>query len=390
MADPIPSVPEQAASSAASDTAPPVEAPPARQSVRFTCKNCGAQMTWDPDADALVCDHCDAKVQVPRAEGVIVEHTMDEAGAAARGLGVEMRVSRCGNCGAQVAYDERATSDVCVFCGSPKVLEQSQNRNALRPESLIPLDVGRATVEKEFRTWIGKLWFRPTVLRNTREFRAIGVYVPFWTYDCKVHSDWSADAGFYYYVPVTRMIFVNGKMQMVTTMERRVRWEPAWGVRDDFYDDTLVHASQGLPPKLSEKLGAFDLKALVPYRPEYLAGWRAEEYCIDLASGWESAQQRVVATQQARCSHDVPGDTQRNLRVANRIYDVRWKHVLLPLWSLTYSFGGKPYAVLIHGQTGRVVGDAPISWLKILGLVLAILAALLFVVLVAGLFAAVA
>ena len=61
----------------------------------------------------------------------------------------------------------------------------------------------------------------------------------------------------------------------------------------------------------------------------------------------------------------MPGDTYRGLRVHNRIGDVRWKHVLLPVWSLVYRHAGRPYRVLVHGQTGRVVGRAPWSWVKI-------------------------
>lgn len=380
-----PEVPPPLADAAQAETA----APNAR-SERFPCRACGAQMRWDPDVDALLCDYCGARVAIPRGEGVIVEHALEDAGHAARGLGLETRVARCSRCGAQVAYDGRATASECVFCGSPQVLEQQQNRNALRPESLVPLDVGRAHVEKAFRTWIGGLWFRPSALQQLREFRAVGVYVPFWTFDARVHSDWSADAGFYYYVTVPVMVIVNGKPQMQMRTERRVRWEPAWGQRDDAYDDVLVHASKGLPPALAAKLGTFDLSKLVPYRPEYLAGWRAEEYAFDLAQGWEAGQARIVASQESRCSSDVPGDTQRNLRVQNRISDVRWKHVLLPIWSLTYAHGGKHYAVLVHGETGKVVGDAPYSFVKIALFVLACLAVLALVAALVALGSAVA
>jgi DNA-directed RNA polymerase subunit RPC12/RpoP len=347
--------------------------------VRLRCKNCGAQVTWDPDEDALVCAYCQTSVRVPRAEAKIVEHTLSEAGSAARGLGVEVRVSRCQRCGAQVTFDERTTSKTCVFCGSAQVLEQSANRNAIRPESLIPLDVGRATVEKEFRTWLAGLWFRPNALQSLRDFGAVGVYVPFWTFDARVHSDWSADAGFYYYVTEPTVVIVNGRPSVRMQQVRKVRWEPAWGARDDVYDDLLVHASKGLPEKLSAELGRFDTKALVPYRPEYLAGWRAEEYAVDLEAGFQVAQKSIETTQSARCGGDVPGDTQRELRVQNRLADVRWKHVLLPVWSLTYAFAGKDYAVLVHGQTGKVVGEAPYSWIKILllalGIAIAVLAA---------------
>ncbi len=337
-----------------------------REKVDFPCGNCGAKLTWDPATDALSCDYCGQQVAVPRGEGTILERPLAEAGAAARGLGLELRVVRCENCGARVSLEGQGTAEVCVYCGSASVLAQSANRNAIRPESLLPLDVSREEVREHFRKWIRGLWFRPTALRRTERFEAVGIYVPFWTFDCNVHSDWSADAGHYYYV--TRVVMVKGRPR--TVQERRVRWVPAWGSRDDAFDDLLVNASKGVPEKLLAELGGFQTQGLVPYRPDYLAGWRAEEYEIDLDQAWQIGLARVEETQRERCAGDVPGDTQRNLRVQNRISDVTWKHVLLPIWSLQYRFGGKLYTVLVNGQSGRVGGQAPLSWAKILTLVL--------------------
>ncbi|MDP6409309.1 MAG: hypothetical protein QGI46_08030 [Planctomycetota bacterium] len=350
----------------------------------FPCDGCGADMAWDPDADAMHCEHCGTTRQVPRAEGVIVEHDLSEAGSAARGLGLELRVSQCENCGARVSFEDAATSKLCVYCGSPSVLDQEANRNAIRPESLIPLDIGRATVQENLRRWISGLWFRPNALKRARRFEAVGVYVPFWTFDCAVHSDWSADAGHYYWVTQSYWTTVNGRRVRRTRRVRKVRWVPAWGERDDAYDDLLVSASGGLPDDLVAKLGSFDTSELVPYRPEYLAGWRSEEYRTDLEGGWERGEALVVDSQRGRCAGDVPGDTQRNLRVRNRIFDVRWKHVLLPIWSAQYAFKGETYTVLVHGQTGRVVGRAPLSWVKILLAVGAVLAGAGLVALVAA------
>ena len=293
-------------------------------------------------------------------------------------------MAQCGNCGARVTFDDKATSKLCVYCGSSNVLDQEANRNAIRPESLVPLDVGRAAVEKSFRRWIRSLWFRPNELKRTKRFEAVGIYVPFWTFDCRVHSDWSADSGHYYYVPETYVVMVKGRPSVRTRMVRKIRWVPAWGDRDDSYDDMVVPASEGQPLRLVEKLGRFDTKALVPYRPEYLAGWRAEEYQVDLGQGWNVAQAAVESRQRTRCAGDIPGDTHRNLRVKNTISDVRWKHILLPIWSLQYRYRQKTYTVLVHGQTGKVVGEAPLSWVKILVAVLGILAAGLVLVAILG------
>lgn len=342
--------------------------------LQFACPNCGANMRWDPDADAMQCGYCEHTMEVPRGEGTILERPLSEAGSAARGLGLERRVTHCNTCGADVSLDTSSTAEACVYCGSPSVLEQAANRNAIRPESLIPIDVGKDEVGRAFKKWLDGLWFRPNAIRALRKFDAVGVYTPFWTFDCRVFSSWSADAGYYYYVTQRYTVMVNGKPQIRTRRVRKVRWVPKWGDRRDSYDDLLIPASVGTPVDLVQRLGAFDLRALVPYKPEYLAGWRAEEYRIDLERGWASGQAAVEAEQRVRCSGDVPGDTQRRLRVENTISDVQWKHVLLPIWSLQYRFKQKTYTVLIHGQTGAVVGEAPLSWVKITLLVLGVLA----------------
>lgn len=338
---------------------------PESGSLDFRCPQCAAVMGWDPDADALACEFCGGRREIERGADVIREYSLEEAGAAAHGLGLELRAARCEVCGASVAFDDAAVATSCVFCGSGRVLVEDARRNAIRPESLVPLDVGRADVETAFRRWLKGLWFRPNALKRLKTFQAVGVYVPFWTYDCDVHSVWTAQAGYHYWVTQTYTTRQNGRTVTRTRRVRKTRWVPAAGERRDAFDDIHVLGSKGIDEGLADKLGEFDRSGLVPYRPEYLAGWAAEEYQVPLAEGWERGQEKAAAVQEGRCARDVPGDTHRFLRVRNRFSGVRWKHVLLPMWSLTFEWKGERYPVLVHGQTGRVVGRAPWSWVKI-------------------------
>ena len=352
--------------------------------LEFPCPECNARTSWDPEADALLCEYCGTSTPVPRQDGTVLEYTLEEAGTAARGLGLEVRVAECRNCGARVTFEAASTSTACVFCGSPNVMGQEANRNAIRPESLVPMDVAQGHAQASVKKWIGGLWFRPNALKRIARFGGTGVYVPFWTFDCHVRSEWSADAGYYYYVDVPTTVMVDGKRRTEMRKERRTRWEPAFGRRADTYDDLLVNASHAVPDKLAQRLGGFDTGALVAYRPEYVAGWRAEEYQLDLEQGWERGRGHVLDSQRSRCARDVPGDTHRRLHVHNTVSGVRWKHVLLPIWTLTYEHGGKHYRVLVNGQSGRVHGEAPLSWPKILLFVLAVIGALLLLVVLTG------
>jgi hypothetical protein len=151
-----------------------------------------------------------------------------------------------------------------------------------------------------------------------------------------------------------------------------VRWVPASGRRDDFFNDVLMLASQGVNRDLVRKVEPFRLDALVPYKPDYLSGFLAERHAIGIKPCFEQAVHQVRTECRRRCSRDVPGDTQRFLSVSTAITDPTFKHILLPLHVLAYRYRAKLFRVLVNGQTGEVQGEAPLSWVKVLLLVLVI------------------
>ena len=193
-----------------------------------------------------------------------------------------------------------------------------------------------------------------------------GLYIPYWTFDAQVAARWTAEAGHYYYVTERR----GNKTEQV----RKVRWEPAAGALDHFFDDELVPATQGVPADLLGKVEPFATQSLVPYDAGYVSGWVVEQYQIDLVAAAQSARTRMDGTIRQLCSAQVPGDTQRNLQVDADYSQQTFKHVLVPLWIVAYNYGSRTFQVLVNGQTGRIAGKHPYSWVKI---ALAILAALI-------------
>lgn len=70
------------------------------------------------------------------------------------------------------------------------------------------------------------------------------------------------------------------------------------------------------------------------------------------------------------CGQRVPGDTHRNLVVHSTFTDQKFKHILAPVWLLTYNYGAKSYQVVVNGVTGKIAGGRPWSWIKITLLVI--------------------
>jgi len=77
----------------------------------------------------------------------------------------------------------------------------------------------------------------------------------------------------------------------------------------------------------------------------------------------------------ALCSAEVPGDTQRNLQVDARYQGRTFKHVLMPIWLVSYTYGSRRFQIVANGYTGKIAGQHPYSWIKIFFAVVAALIA---------------
>ena len=154
-----------------------------------------------------------------------------------------------------------------------------------------------------------------------------------------------------------------------------MRWRPAAGELSHVFDDELVCASTRSPRRAHPRGRAVSHeRARFPYDPGYLAGWVVERYQIDLRrAAAEAFGSRCEATLRSLCARQVPGDTHRNLEVDATFTEQQFKHILAPVWLLTYVYRAKSYQVLVNGVTGKIAGERPWSWIKITLLVLVIL-----------------
>ena len=75
----------------------------------------------------------------------------------------------------------------------------------------------------------------------------------------------------------------------------------------------------------------------------------------------------------AGCAGQVPGDTYRNLQVDADYEGQTFKHILVPIWLLAYTYGAQVYQVVVNGYTGAIAGKHPLSWVKVMLAVLATL-----------------
>lgn len=357
--------------------------PEATAQHKFACPACGGEAQWNPAKKALVCPFCGAtspaQVELTATgEEVIKEHDLVAAMRGIpddkRGWDAQKTSVRCQSCQAISVFDAARVGQRCDFCGSSALVPYEEIKEAFRPESLLPMKISETQVRESIRRWYGSRWFAPNKLKSAALTDTVkGLYIPYWTFDAQVHADWTAESGYHYYVTET---YTDGQGKTQTRQVQKTRWVPSSGSLDHFFDDELVPASRGVEPDLLRKMEPFPTKELTPYQAGFLSGWVVERYQIDLVAAAQHAREGMDGKVYSMCGSRVPGDTHRNLQVNADYSGQTFKHILAPLWLLTYHYGPKNFQVVINGYTGAIAGRYPKSWIKITLAVLAALAVL--------------
>lgn len=345
---------------------------------KFHCPACGADAHWNPAKQALVCPYCGTVSPMEMsASGEVKENDLAEAlralPADQRGWKAEKRSVKCQSCQAITVFDPSRVAQRCEFCGSAQIVPYEETKAPISPQGLLPFKIPESAVWDSLRQWYGERWFAPNRLKRAAITDTVrGMYLPYWTFDAKVHADWTALSGYYYYTTET---YTDSNGQTQTRQVQHIRWEPSAGRVDHFFDDELIPATRGANPELLPKIEPFPTKELDPYSPAYVAGWPVEQYQIDLIAAASVARTRMENQIRSMCASRVPGDTHSNLSVKTDFSGQTFKHLLLPIWLVSFVYGSKSYQVLVNGVTGRIAGSYPKSGWKIFFLVLFILIA---------------
>lgn len=336
---------------------------------KFPCKSCGGNMTFDPATALLICGYCGAKVNIVNNAGIIKEYDFDSVEEpVVSDWGSETKVIHCDSCGAETVLEASSTAQFCAFCGSSHIVKNN-SKVGIVPESLIPFKVTVKEAADYFAKWVKGRFFAPGVLKKNYQMQKIkGVYIPFWTYDTETYSVYTGEGGTYYYETVTKWVEENGKTVQKTEQVRKIRWWPTSGTYSRFFDDIVVNASKQVDENLTKKISDFDLGGLVNYKPEYLSGFFAKKYDIGFKEGWRTAKEEADSIIHDGIVEKINADEVRNLHISTSYQDIKFKHILLPLWISSYNYKNKVYSFIVNGQTGEVSGYAPISFWKILAL----------------------
>jgi len=305
----------------------------------FTCKNCEGNMVYSPEKKAMICPFCEG-----------------EGSQEMRHVNHDSLTRFCPNCGGEIQLGEHDSALQCPYCDN-FIIEDPRIEGEFTPDYVIPFKLGKesckATIREHFKTFK----FAPTdFLSEVRLNTMQGWYVPFWFFDYNTNCIFKGE---------------GTKVKTWTSGNTRYTEHSIYAVERELkvsFNKIPADASDKMPDDIMDLMEPYDYTTMEKFNPEYMSGFYGEKYNMAAAQVEPRSNEKMqmVAKSHLRDSYSNSYSSVTANQESVLVNDTTTSYGLLPVWKYEYQYDGKTYPFYVNGQTGKVVGAAPVSKKKVL------------------------
>ncbi|MCL2547258.1 MAG: hypothetical protein FWE06_08750 [Oscillospiraceae bacterium] len=342
--------------------------------VIYQCPQCGAPINFDVATQSWLCKYCGGQFEKDLKPNELQQcelgsepsdsacqanfHAPSDCGSVNPGIDADIQADyqahiamyNCPSCGAEIITDENTVATFCVYCHNPTIIK-TRLQGAYYPIKLIPFKVTKEKAEEMFKNSLKRRPLLPKCFKSSRELDFLtGVYLPFWLFDCDVWGGIHAKA-------TNVRTYSTGRHMITETSHFNVTREG-----ECCYAKIPADASKRMDSKMMDMLEPYDYADMCDFSMGFLSGFMAEKYDQTADDVLPRVDARVKEYIEKKLRNTVTGyTTVRLLKTQHKISDCESMYTLLPVWLLSYKYRGQDWLYAINGQTGRIVGDLPIS-----------------------------
>ena len=363
------------------------------QVTNYQCPACTGPLHFDGASGKLVCDYCgraytvaeieelykekDAKAAQAQAaaeqneaeesvaeaeEGFVDEspegNPWDDSGIhsdwGSEGKG--MRAYSCPSCGAELFCEETTGATRCPYCNNPSIIP-GQFSGTLKPDYIIPFKLDQKAAEDALRRHYRGKPLLPKVFSRENHIKEIrGIYVPFWLFDGVAEGNITFHA--------TRThTYRRGDTEYTDTDHFNVYREGRLA-----FSRVPADGATKMPDGHMDAIEPFRYEELKEFSTAYLPGYLANKYDVSAKENIPRIEKRMKETLLHELHSSVSGyQTCTPQRQSLSIRQGKVSYALLPVWMLNTHWNGNDYLFAMNGQTGKIVGDLPVSKARLAG-----------------------
>ena len=334
----------------------------------YKCPNCNASLEFDSASQKMKCPYCESMFEVEtlkqmdeslnktsQPDSFEWENTEKE-----EWNGTEednMSVFVCKFCGGEIISDENTAATACPYCGNNVVLS-GRLSGVLKPDYVIPFKFDKKAAKDKLKQYVESKKFAPNTFKSENRLDEIkGLYVPFWLFDSDVDAavkysatrvrTWS-DSKYEYTETSYFDVFRDGEMS---------------------FENIPVDGSSKMPDDLMESIEPFKFDEAVDFQTAYLSGYLADKYDVSMEDSIVRANQRIKSSAEDTLKQTVNGYTTVTATSSNiNQKSGKSKYAFYPVWILNTTYKGEKYTFAMNGQTGKFIGNLPVSNAKLAAL----------------------
>ena len=333
------------------------------QITNYQCPACTGPLHFDEQTGKLRCDYCESTFTVEEVEALFAQKNQ-EAEKAAQEVAQEepsewgedadkMRTYGCPSCGAELICDETTAATACPYCGNPSIVP-GQFSGAKKPDCIIPFKLSKEQAVEALKKHYQKKLLLPKAFADENHLQEIkGVYVPFWLFDGRAE----ADVTFKTTRTHTR---TTGKERIISTDHFEV-----WRKGSVPFSHVPADGASKMPDSHMDAIEPFDYTELKPFSLSYLPGFLADKYDVSAEECAPRAKERCRNSAVNAMRSTVVGyESCIPVREDVTVHCEQVRYALLPVWLLATRWKDQNYLFAMNGQTGKLIGDLPISWAR--------------------------
>lgn len=301
----------------------------------YTCKNCGGNVVYSPERKKMYCPFCDG------------EDSEEVKNNVQRNI--------CNNCGGELPIMQYTSATKCPHCDSYVIVED-RVQGAYEPQLVIPFKIGKEQVKEQLREKFKAKIFAPDSFLSEVQLDSIeGDYTPFFMFDYVSNYQYEG-------IGTKVRVWRTGNTEYTEHSEYQIIRQ-----MDIDFKQIPADASEQMNDGVMDLLEPYQYEELEGFQPKYMSGFMGEvynrpalEYEPRAAEKAAKDAKELMRSTITGYSNVIASQDQVNLK-RNRI-----QYSLLPVWVYRYSFQGKEYPFYINGQTGKIVGNVPVSTAKVI------------------------
>ena len=346
------------------------------QIAEYKCPACTGPLHFVGESGKLECDYCGSTYDVAEIEAL---YAGQEAGAKAAFQEAEakekngepgeepawdtsalqgdwgadgegMKAYNCPSCGAELICDATTAATSCPYCGNNTIVP-GQFGGTMKPDYVIPFKLDKKAAVAALKKHYSKKFFLPRAFSSGNHLEEVqGIYVSFWLFDAGAEADCRFHA--------TRShTHTDGDYQVTVTEHFDVRRS---GTME--FERIPVDGSKKMPDDYMDSIEPFDYAGLKSFSTAYLPGYLADKYDVTAQESMERADRRCHNSAFDQMRRDISGYEVVNQVGGNvRLHRGKVHYVLMPVWTLRTRWKNQDYLFMMNGQTGKMVGDLPVS-----------------------------